>query len=174
MNTETKMQSQEPATSAMTPAKGLLLLMAIMVMITLFLTLCHLMSITEFWASFLFLLYWAGIQHTSLEQWPSSVLGATVGLLMAYLLQQSSVWFGPYGIAIFSGLILVLVYCHLMSWLSIAVNMCTMLFLAVGTIPLIQAGFDFTGALVALFAGVVYFTGFVLIAMIFQKGKHEA
>lgn len=174
MNTETEMQSHEPATSAMKPAKGLLLLMAIVAMITLFLTLCHIMTITEFWTSFLFLLYWAGIQHSNLEQWPSTVLGATVGLLMAYLLQQSPVWFGPSGIAIFFGLILVLIYCHLMSWLSIAVNMSTMLFLAVGTIPSIQAGFDFTGALVALFAGVTYFTGFVLIAMMFQKAKHEA
>jgi hypothetical protein len=54
-------------------------------------------------------------------------------------------------------LILVMMYCAVMGWLSVAINTTCWAFLTIGTIPLIQAQVDFPGSFAALALGVAYF-----------------
>jgi branched-subunit amino acid transport protein AzlD len=158
-----------PAAAAMPPAKGLLVLGGLVVVIGAFLWITHLLGITEVWVAFLFLLYWAGLDHAQMETLPKAIVGAAVGLLIAYSLQQLPLSMGNAGLGVFLAIILVLVYFQIVGWLTLAVNMSTMLFLTVGTIPPIQAAFNFQALLMALGAGIIYFVGLVWLAMRLQK-----
>lgn len=176
MNIATETQSDQVVSPRMTPLRAFIALVAVVGAFALFLTICHFVGIrdSEHWIAFLFVTYWAGIQLISKEQLPSTVVGAAVGLLLVYLFQQSSAWFGSAGGVIFLGAILVAIYFQIMGWLSIAINMSTMLYLTVGTIPQIQSHFDFTSALLALTASVAYFAGPVWAAALFKKTKQPA
>lgn len=161
----------------MTPLKGLLVLMGVVVVVGGYIGLNSALGIHDFWAGFLFLLYWAAIEHMAFDKLPACIVGALVGLLMGWLLFALPVWFGETGGLIFLGLVLALVYCQIMGWLPVAVNAVTMLFLTVGTIPAIQhadTGANFTHALVALVLAFVYFIGLMWIATLLRQRKEAA
>ncbi|QDX80473.1 hypothetical protein B9N43_03905 [Denitratisoma sp. DHT3] len=164
------MNDRTAAESAMTPGKGLLVLLAIIVVVGAFLALGHALGVAEIWAAFLFLLYWAGIEHAAVDRLPACISGAVLGLLLGYLLKMLPLWLGAAtGGGVFLALVLLLVYCQVMGWLVVAVNMVTMLYLTVTTIPAIQSGVDFGGAFSALALGIVYFGGLVMAAQWGQK-----
>lgn len=172
MSDTTQHSAAAPATAeaVMTPGRGVLVLFAIIVVVGAFLALSHALGVVEVWAAFLFLLYWAGIEHAAVERLPACVSGAVLGLLMGYLLKMLPLWLGTAaGGGVFLALVLLLVYCQVMGWLVVAVNMVTMLYLTVTTIPAIQSGVDFGGAFSALAAGIAYFGGLVLTAQWGQK-----
>ncbi|MCX7162155.1 MAG: hypothetical protein WCI19_16120 [Betaproteobacteria bacterium] len=164
---------EAPAAAAapLSPGVGLLVLLGLIVVIGAFLWITHLMSITEVWVAFLFLLYWAGINHSSMAMLPSTICGAVCGLLLAYALQQLPLLMGNAGLGVFLGLILAAVFCQIVGWLPLLINMSCMLFLTVGTIPLIQAGFKLPGLLMALAAGIVYFGGIIWLGTAWQARR---
>lgn len=155
----------------MTPLKGLLVLLGVVVVVGGFIALNAAFGIHEYWAGFLFLLYWAGIEHMEFEKLPACIVGALLGLLMGWLLLMLPVWFGQTGGFIFLGLVLALVYCQVMGWVPVAVNLMTMLFLTVGTVPAVQAEVNFTHALIALLLAMAYFVGLVWIATLLKQSK---
>src|SRR5262249_38395668 len=134
-----------------------------------FIGLTAMLGIKEFWSGFLFLTYWAGIEQMNFKKLPGCIVGALSGLLLAYLLFVLPTWLGAGGIPVFLGLIVIVVYCQIMGWLAVAINMTTMLFLTVGTIPSVQAGVDFAGALAALILGVCYFAGLVWVGNVLRR-----
>lgn len=166
MNTESSSQASQPAP---TPAKTLVMLAAIVVVIGIFLALCHVLGVTDFWAGFLFVLYWGMFEGTDTKKLPHCILGALVGLLLGFLMQTLPQVVGPSGGLIFLGLVLVIIYCQLMSWLPMAVNAMTMIFLTVGTIPALQAHTDFFNALLGLVLGVVYFGGLISVGKLIKE-----
>lgn len=149
----------------MTPVKGLLVLLGIIVVVAGFIALNIALGVHEFWAGFLFLLYWAGIEHVAWDKLIPCVVGAVVGLTMAWLLFALPGWFGETGGYVFLGLILVLVYCQVMGWLSVAINLTTMLYLTAGTIPAVQEGVKFDQAFISLSLAFAYFIGLVWVGM---------
>jgi hypothetical protein len=153
-----------PAAAALTPGKGLLVLLGVVVLIGAFIALNHAFGIADFWVAFLFLLYWSSFEHMSLAKLPRCIAGALLGLLMGYLLQTLPVVMGPAGGVIFLVAILVLIYCQLMGWFPIAVNMMAMLFLTVVTIPTVQTTANFPTLLAALGLGLAYFVGLVALS----------
>jgi hypothetical protein len=169
MNDSTHNEAANAAAPAMSPAKGLLILGGVVVVVGGFIGLNTALGIKEFWGGFLFLLWWTGVEHMKFEKLPSCIIGALVGLALSYLLHALPQWIGPLGGLVFLGLILVVVYCQIMGWLAIAINMIAMLFLTVGTIPAVQAGADFAGVLAALILGVIYFVGLLKLSTLFQK-----
>ena len=173
------MTTASPSTASpalsLTPVKGLLILLALVVVISAFLAVTHALGLREVWAAFLFLLYWAGIEHAAPERLPAGIIGAALGLLMGYLLHTLPAALGlTPGLLVFLALVLVMVYCQIMRWLPLAVNLMAMLYLTVTAIPHLQSGVDFAGAFLALLAGVVYFAGLVLAGHWWQKRKAAA
>jgi hypothetical protein len=75
---------------------------------------------------------------------------------------------------VFLAAVLVLVYLQVMNWLATAVNMVTMLFLTVTTIPAIQSGVDFADAAVALAVGIVFFAALVWAGTAWQQRRQPA
>lgn len=161
-----------PAQVPMTPLKGLLVLLGVMVVVAGFIVLNTVLGIHEYWAGFLSLMYWTGIEHMQFEKLPACIVGALLGLLMGWLLLMLPTWFGEQtGGLIFLGLVLPLVYCMVMGWVPVAVNLMTMLFLTVGTIPAVQSEVNFTHALIALLLAIAYFVGLVWSATLLKQVK---
>lgn len=149
-------RSTPDAPPALSPSKGLLVLVAIIALVALFLTLSHLVNVVEVWAGFLFILYWAGLQHLQMDKLAPSVVGALTGLGLAYALYALPPLLGGAGWAIVLGAVVVAIYCQVMGWLPIMINLATMLFLTVGTIPAVQQHAGLPNAFAALILGIVF------------------
>tara|TARA_R110000772_G_scaffold46915_1_gene107137 strand:- start:11632 stop:12165 length:534 start_codon:yes stop_codon:yes gene_type:complete len=156
---------QTETTNLMTPVKGLLVLLGIIIVVAAFIALNTALGIHEFWAGFLFLLYWAGIEHFAWDKLAACVAGAIVGLLMACLVFALPRWLGDAGGLVVLALILVLIYCQVMGWLPVAINLTTMLFLTAGTIPAVQESVNFADAFISLGLAFIYFIGLVWVGM---------
>jgi hypothetical protein len=144
-------------TQALSAGKALLMLGAIIVFVGLFIALNFWVGIEDFWAGFLFILYWSTIEQMKEDRLPHCIVGAIVGLLAAYALQTLPQILGPYGLLIPMVAILVMIYCQLMGWVPVAVNTATMLFLTVATIPVLQAQGNFVSIFSGLGLGVAFF-----------------
>ncbi len=161
-----------PAPAGLTPGKGLLVLGGVVAVVGGFIGLNAVLGIQEFWGGFLFLLWWSSVEQMKFDRLPACIIGAFVGLLLAFLLHTLPVWLGPsVGSLVFLGLILVSVYCLIMSWLSIAINMMAMLFLTVGTVPAVQAATDFRSVFASLVLGIVFFVGLLALGNFLRRKK---
>jgi hypothetical protein len=65
--------------------------------------------------------------------------------------------------------ILAMVYCQIMGWLTVMVNLTTMTFLTIASMPLVQAHVSFPNLFATLAFGVGYFAGLVLIGRWFTQ-----
>jgi len=158
----------EQASPKLAPVKGLLILGAVAVVMGLFLALSYSLGITQTWVSFMFTLLW-GTEKLKFDKLPACVLGALTGLAVAYALQELLAAFGPAGLALVMGVIVVMVYCAIMQWLAVAINTTCWAFLTIGAAPVIQAQVDFRGLFAALVLGVIYFAGLAWLAQSFTK-----
>lgn len=156
------------------PLKGALVVVAIAVAVVLYLMLAHVLGIPQFWAGFLWLFYWAGIEQMNFSVFPDSVRGAFTGLAVALCLHVFPQQIEHFGLAIALLLVVVLVYCSVMGWAKPFVNNATMLFLTVGTIPTIQAHGDFAQIFSALMLGVVFFGGLLGLGTMIGKRRARA
>ncbi|MGH6782543.1 MAG: hypothetical protein ACREB5_10630 [Sphingomonadaceae bacterium] len=166
---------------AMSPLKGLGVLLGVIVVIAGFIAVAVALHLSELWAGFLFLLYWSMVEHAKPERIRASAIGAFVGTGTAALmaLAPAALGAGP-GMALFMGVVLLLVYAIIMGWAPIAVNMATMIFLTVGTIPHVQGipgvspGADWRQVAFGIIAGIIYFGGLALVAGALTKKKAGA
>jgi hypothetical protein len=158
MTTSDTSAGAAPADAKPSALKALGLLMATVLLIGGYIVLGAFLGNTELYAGFTFLLCWMVIEHGKLERLPHSIVGAAVGLALGYAMQMLLA--GPLGTTggyVFGALVLVVLYCQFMGWLRLLVNMTTMTFLLVVTIPHVQAHADFRNTAVGLALGVVYF-----------------
>lgn len=146
----------------MTPARALLMLVAIAVAIAIYLSLAKALGLTEFWAGFLWLLYWAGIEQAQREKLLPSLLGSAIGLSSAYLMQLLPHAMGSAGLVIAVLSVAVIVFCQLMKWATVLANNASMLFLTVASIPHMLAGGNFPQMYAALAVGAAFFGGLLL------------
>ena len=151
--------------------KTFLILMAVVLLISGFLWACSVLRIKDFWVAFLFLLYWGMIEHTVPQKLPKCILGALLGLSLCFAISALPKVMGEAGGMVFIGVIMVVVYIQLLGWLTVVINPMAMIFLTVGTIPAVQAEFDFANALIALAFGVVYFAGILAGVPLLLKRK---
>src|SRR5258708_1295057 len=86
------------ASPKLAPAKGLLILGAVAVVMGLFLALNYALGITQTWVAFIFTLFW-GSEKLKFDKLFACVLGALTGLVVAYALQELLAAFGLAGLA---------------------------------------------------------------------------
>ena len=141
---------------ALSPAKGLLVLLAIIVLVVAFLALSHAAGVTEVWAGFLFVLYWAAIEHVQMEKLVPSIVGSVAGLGIAYAMHAVPPLMGGAGWAIVLGVVVVAVYCQVMGWAPTLVNVAMMLFLTVGVVPAVQQHANWQDAFAGLGLGIAF------------------
>lgn len=146
------------------PLKALAILGAVIVVVAGFIALLTLLGNHEAWAGFLFLLHWTMAEGAKREALPRSIAGSLVGLGAASLLVLLPPLMGAGGSLLALAVILALVYAQIRAQATVAVNMATMLFLTVGSIPHLQAHARPLDILSALLLGVAYFGGLALAA----------
>lgn len=153
-----------------TPAKGLLSLVNIIVLVAVFVGLNYSIGVVDFWPGFLFVLYWSGVEHLKMEKLPHCIVGASLGLLVACALQTLPHTLGPMAVAIPLSAIILMVYCQVMGWLPVLVNTATMLFLTVATMPALQMHGNFISVFSGFGIGVTFF---VVLAIVGNKLKEK-
>ena len=151
-----------PSHAGITPVKGLLVLAAVVVVVALYLILNYAMGLTESWAGFIFLVCWA-LSQMDVSELASCAVGAFAGVLVGYAIQTLPPVLGPAALAPILCLILAMVYCQIMGWLKLIVNLTTMTFLTIASMPVVQAHVSFPNVFATLAFGVGYFAGLVLI-----------
>jgi len=147
------------------------MLIPVVLVIGVFLVICHLLGVSQFWAGFLFVLYWGMVETVDPKRLPHVVLGGIVGMLAGYSSVLLLEYLGGTGGYVFIAIILAIIYCQLMGWLPVAVNMMTMIFLTVCTIPAILENTSLLAALQGFLAGAVFFGGFILTGMALKQRK---
>lgn len=157
--------------SGMTPVQGVMMLGAVVVVLAVFIAACMFLGLHDMWAGFLFLLCWASFEHAAPEKLFDCAAGAAFGLLLAWSMKVFPVWFGAAGMAIFVGLLLVVVYMQIMQWGKRLVNAPAMLYLTVGVIPLLNTELQFPSAFLVLGLAVVYFGGLLTVMRLFDGRK---
>lgn len=156
----------------MSPGKGLLILLAVIVVIGIYIAITAALGLTDFWAGFLFLLYWSMVEGAKPERLVPSIVGAFVGMGTAAMMVLLPPLLGEgTGMAVFGVTVLVLVYAVIMGWAPVAVNASTMLFLTVGTVPHIEGNADYGQIFLGIISGIVFFGGLALIATAFARKK---
>ncbi|MBS0377426.1 MAG: hypothetical protein JSS29_02985 [Proteobacteria bacterium] len=153
---------------AISPGKGILALLAVVVFVAAYLLLTDALRLTEAWAGFLFLVCWS-FSQLNVSKLAACAVGAFIGVLVAYALQKLPPMMGTVAYAPILGVILVMVYCQIMGWLTMVVNLTTMTFLTVGAMPVVQAHVSFPNLMATLAFGVAYFAGLVLAGHLFAK-----
>ncbi|MHA6848750.1 hypothetical protein [Ralstonia syzygii] len=146
------------------PAKGFMILCSVVLVVGLLLALANVLGIADTWAAFLFALYWGAIERSNFRKLLHCAVGAAVGLTAAYFLHLLPLMYGSTAYVPCMIGVLVLVYCQTMGWFAIGINMVTMLFLLVGTIPAIQGSAQYPKLVASLALGVVYFSVVVWLA----------
>ena len=150
--------SQTSETKPLSPLAALGVLVAVIALIAGFIGLVVLFNITEVWAGFLFLLYWGGIHHLALKEYPAATLGSLFGLLLIYLAHNLGTIVGlpDLSLPLFLGVICTVVYFQILGKFSLVINLAAMLFLTVGTIPQL-AGLDILNIAKAVALSALYF-----------------
>lgn len=116
---------------------------------------------TSLFGGFLMLWYWAAVEQLSLARLPASILGALVGIGLAWLLLYAATTYGGAGLA---GAVLALVaaiYLDVRRQVPLLVNPATMLYVTVGAAPLVQLKVDWVELSLSTVVGGLFFAGFV-------------
>jgi len=154
------------------PVKGLLTLAGAVVVVGAFVALAHVLAVADTWVGFLFALYWAGLERGNFKKLPHCAVGAALGLTVAYFMHIAPQILGNMALAPCLAVVLALVYCQIMGWFTVGINMVTMLFLTVATIPMVSAVTQYPQLLLSLALGTGYFVVVILIAKeIGRRGK---
>lgn len=138
------------------------------------------LGVKSFFASFLFAWYWANLEHADVKRLPHALIGAMVGLALAWqtkLLPEMAPQLGLTATTatIIAVLILVAaIFIQVMNWLPIALNASAMLFLTVLAAPALLTTIDFVEMTKALVGGAVFFTGVVYVAKLYMQVRARA
>lgn len=147
-----------------TLVKGLRRLLLAIVVIATFITMSAALGITDVWVGYLFALYWAGLQRNDFKKLRDSFVGAAFGLTAAYLVFAMPVQYGKVASVLCMLGVIFMVFSQMMRWFAMFVNMSTMLFMLVATIPSIQVVERYPLLLVALAEGALYFVLVIWVA----------
>jgi hypothetical protein len=124
-----------------------------------------LLGITSFFASFLFLWYWAAVEQADFKQWPQCLAGALFGLLLAWASHYLPVRFGGAGLGVALALLVAAVYVQIMNWAPQVCNRSAMLFLTVLAAPALLEKLNLAETALAITGGALFVGGVVKLAM---------
>ena len=160
----------------MKPLSALVAVFIILAVVILWLIIgAQLFSIVSFFASFLFLWYWASVEHAVFAQWPQSLCGALLGLILAWLARELPVLLGSPGTFGALGLIALAIWFQLVGWLPLICNRSAMLFLTVLAAPALLSKLDLAETALAIALGAIYGAGiFKIVGLIASKRGVEA
>jgi hypothetical protein len=162
--------AEHPAT--LTPFNGFLVFLLVVGAIVGWLVLgTKVFGVSSYFASFLFLWYWAAVEQADFKQWPQCVIGALVGLGLAWQSAFLPLHFGVPGMIGGITVLLAAIYVQIMNWVPIAINRATMLYLTVLGAPALLAKLDVIETGVAIAGSAVFFASVVKLAFLYAAHK---
>jgi hypothetical protein len=165
--------AEQPA--ALSPFNGFLIFLLVLGAIIGWLVIgTKALGITSFYASFLFLWYWAAVEQADFKQWPQCVIGALVGLGLAWQSHYLPVHFGTPGMIAGITILLIAIYVQIMNWVPIAINRAAMLYLTVLGAPALLDELNTAEVGLAIAGGAVFFAGVVKLAFLYAARKAAA
>ncbi|MFM2100969.1 MAG: hypothetical protein RLZZ366_2508 [Pseudomonadota bacterium] len=166
------MTEQSETPPALTPFNGFLILVLVLVAVMGWIILgTKLLGVISFFASFLFLWYWAAVEQADFKQWPQCLIGALVGLGLAWQSHYLPVHYGSAGLTIALLVIVVAIYVQIMNWVPMAVNRSAMLYLTVLGAPALLDKLDVVEMATAIIGGAIFFAGVVKLAFLYAARK---
>lgn len=123
----------------------------------------RILHLNSFYASFVFAWYWGIVGKAEFIQLPSSILGALLGVAVAWQLSYLSAHYGNSGLVVAIFVIAVVLFMQNMHWGTFLVNPGAMLFLAVFTAPNLLGKIDYVDAALTIVAGAIYMAVVVFI-----------
>ena len=155
-----------------TPLEGLIITVVIVVASVICILLgSKLFNVTSFFASFLFLWYWAAIEEANFDRWLPTFIGAFTGLLLALQLKYLPMELGTTGMIVSILILVFAVYIHIMDWVPIALNKAAMLFLTVFAAPPILEIIDPIEVATAIALGALFFGSLIKLVQLVTPTK---
>lgn len=169
-----------PPPAPITVVSGLMLLGFIIIALAAFeaagIMLIH-MSLEVFFASFLLLWHWATVEKNEFSRLPHSVIGALVGVALAWWSGFAVAHFGmPNGLVMGLVPIIVALFLVIMNWIPVAFNSSAMLFVTVLGAPALAKGANYVDLSIAVILGGAFFSAAVWLALqyVTWRGKAKA
>lgn len=169
-----------PPPAPITVVSGLMLLGFIIIALAAFeaagIMLIH-MSLEVFFASFLLLWHWATVEKNEFSRLPHSVIGALVGVALAWWSGFAVAHFGmPNGLIMGLVPIIVALFLVIMNWIPVAFNSSAMLFVTVLGAPALAKGANYVDLSIAVVLGGAFFSAAVWLALqyVTWRGKAKA
>ena len=129
------------------------------------------LNITSFFASLLFLWFWAGVEEANFDRWLPTLVGAFTGLLLALQIKYLPEELGTTGLIVSLLIVTLAVYVHIMDWIPVALNKAAMLFLTVFAAPPIIDNIDPIELATAIGVGALFFGGFIKSLQLLMEKK---
>ncbi len=123
------------------------------------------LSETALFSGFMVLWYWAKVERLAMAQLPASVVGALVGIAVAWAMFYGATNYGGIGFLAGLALLIVAIYLDIIQILPLFFNASTMLFSIVAAAPLIQLRIDWVELCLATLGGGIFFGSFVAAVM---------
>lgn len=163
---------------ALSPLNGLLILLLVIVAVVGWIALgSKLLGVSSFFASFLFLWMWAGVEKADFKRWLPTLIGALVGVGLAWGPRILTEHLGTNGTILSVVLIVLALYVQIMNWVPIAFNASTMLYLTVFGAPALLAKMDPPGVgelAIAIIGGAIFFAALVKVAFMVAARRGAA
>jgi hypothetical protein len=123
------------------------------------------LSETSLFGGFMILWYWAKVEHLAMQRLPASILGALVGIGVAWVMFYGASNYGPTGGIIGLLFLVVAIYLDIIQVLPLFCNASTMLFSIVAAAPLVQLKINWIELCLATVVGGMFFGAFVAAVM---------
>lgn len=121
----------------------------------------HYLSDVSLFGGFLMLWYWANVEQLSLARLPAALIGALVGIGLAWALLYGVVNYGGAGLLVGLLLLILALYLDILKALPLFVNASTMLYVTVAAAPLVQLKVNWIELCLATVGGGIFFALFV-------------
>lgn len=112
---------------------------------------------TSLVGGFLLLWYWASCEKLETARLPAAIIGAVVGIALAWFLVWGAANYGTAGLVTALLLLLVTLYLDILKAMPLAINAATTLFLTLAAAPLVQLHVHWGELLLSTVAGGLFF-----------------
>ncbi len=130
----------------------------------------HFLSETALFGGLMMLWYWAKVEHLSMKRLPASIIGALVGIGVAWVIFYGATQYGSTGLLIGLAVLIIAIYLDVVQIFPQVVNAATMLYSIVAAAPLVQFKIDWIQLCFATAGGGLFF-GLYVAAVMWLAGK---
>jgi hypothetical protein len=124
---------------------------------TLLTTIVFRVAATELVGGYMLLWYWANNEQLQFRRLPATIIGALVGIAIAWFLVYGTVTYGGAGTAIGLGILVLALYLDVIKAVPLAINPSTFLFVTLAAAPLVQLHVDWIKLIISTISGGVFF-----------------